>query len=78
MVNYYTISYKLREHGSNGVEPAGLVKPAASYVAHEIAESEQDAVMKLKAEFSMIDVEVVSVSGRKTASDEDFASGNIT
>lgn len=77
MVNYYTISYKLKEHDLSGAAH-DFSKTVTSYIAHEIAESEQEAVDKLKADFSMLDIEVISVSGRKTVPDEDFAAGKLT
>lgn len=73
MVHYYTIAYKLKTHDLAGVK-SDFEKTTSSYVAHEIAESEHEALDKLKSKFSMLDIEIISVSGMKTMTEEEFAS----
>lgn len=71
MINYFTISYKARPHRQDCVDNSFL-GAATSAIAHEIASSAEEAVAKLKASFSMLDIEVISVSSMKSMSEEDF------
>jgi len=72
MVNYYTIAYKLKTHDLAG-NVSDFEKTTSTYLANEIANSKEEAVSKLKADFNMLDIEVMSVSDMKTVSDEEFA-----
>lgn len=74
MISYFTIDCKLFEKNTDGTL-VPFEKTRTLYTANVVAETADGAIARLKDDFHMLTVEIVSISDRKEMTAEEYTNG---
>lgn len=74
LISHFNVSYKLFESdGNGGKKPFDSTK--GLYTADVIADTAEEAAEKVKKDFHMLTVEIVSISDKMTMTKEEYENG---